>query len=124
MSVASLSEKVYCHTPHRVFAGDLASGDRLLNRSLAREPGTRFIPVREAISRLASEGPVEQVAGAGASGPTLDRRGVSEIGDVRDWVEPCAAAEAARLLTDHSDTLWRKGGGVVSSRMAQERPES
>lgn len=101
MSTATLSEKAYQHIRHQVFAGKLASGAQLVNRALANEIGTSLIPVREAISRLASEGLVEQVAGAGAFVRKFDRQEVSEIYDVRDLFEPFAAAQAARFLTDH-----------------------
>lgn len=101
MSTASLSEKAYHHIRRQVFAGELAPGARLVNRALAKELGTSFIPVREAISRLASEGLVEQVAGAGAFVRTFDRQEISEIYDVRELFEPHAASQAARFLTDH-----------------------
>jgi DNA-binding GntR family transcriptional regulator len=101
MSVSSLSEKAYQHIRQQVFLGKLSPGDRLVNRSLAEQLGTSFIPVREAISRLASEGLVKQVAGAGAFVRSFDRQEISEIYDVRDLFEPFAAAQAARFLTDH-----------------------
>jgi DNA-binding GntR family transcriptional regulator len=101
MSVASLSEKAYHHIRRQVFAGELSPGDRLVNRVLANELGTSFIPVREAISRLASEGLVEQVAGAGAFVRVFDRQEISEIYDVRELFEPHAAGQAARFMTDH-----------------------
>lgn len=101
MSNPSLSEKAYQHIRSRVFSGDLAPGERLVNRTLANQLGTSFIPVREAISRLASEGLVEQVAGAGAFVRSFDRREIAEIYDVRELFEPFAAARAARLLTEY-----------------------
>ena len=101
MSSTSLSEKAYQHIRRQVFSGDLKPGDQLVNRSLAKELGTSFIPVREAISRLASEGIVEQVAGAGAFVRTFDWQAVSEIYDVRILFEPFAAGQAARLMSDH-----------------------
>jgi DNA-binding GntR family transcriptional regulator len=99
--MATLSEKAYQHIRKQVFSGALAPGDRLVNRTLAKQLGTSFIPVREAISRLASEGVVEQVAGAGAFVREFDRQEISEIYDVRELIEPFAAREAARFLTDH-----------------------
>ncbi|MDF1754379.1 MAG: GntR family transcriptional regulator [Verrucomicrobiales bacterium] len=101
MTTISLSEKAYRHIRQQVFRGDLAPGDRLVNRALAEELGTSFIPVREAISRLASEGFVEQVAGAGAFVRKFDRREIAEIYDVRVLFEPFAAGQAARFMTDH-----------------------
>lgn len=123
MSTASLSEKAYQHIRRQLFAGQLAPGARLVNRALAKELGTSFIPVREAISRLASEGLVEQVAGAGAFVRTFDRQEISEIYDVRELFEPYAASQAARFLTDHELaelesllTEWESLGETILSR--------
>ncbi|MDA7915600.1 GntR family transcriptional regulator [Verrucomicrobia bacterium] len=101
MAVELLSEKAYLHIRKQVFNGDLMPGDRLVNRTLAQELGTSFIPVREAISRLASEGLVDQVAGAGAFVRTFGRQEISETYDVRELFEPFAAGLAARLMSDH-----------------------
>ncbi len=100
-STPSLSEKAYQHIKQLVFSGELEPGARLVNRKLAAQLGTSFIPVREAISRLASEGVVEQIAGAGAFVRKYDRQEISEIYDVREQFEPFAAEEAARLMTIH-----------------------
>jgi len=123
MSTASLSEKAYQHIRQQVFAGALAPGDRLVNRTLAKQVGTSFIPVREAISRLASEGLVQQVAGAGAFVRTFDRQEISEIYDVRELFEPFAAAQASRFLTDHELAelesiidAWEALGGTILTR--------
>jgi len=123
MSTSSLSEKAYEHIRRQVFSGELAPGDRLVNRSLANQLGTSFIPVREAISRLASEGLVKQVAGAGAFVRSFDRQEISEIYDVRELFEPFAAAQAAKLISDHElDELkalqkeWERLGAKVLQR--------
>lgn len=125
MSTVSLSEKAYHHIRRQVFAGELAPGDRLVNRTLATEIGTSFIPVREAISRLASEGLVEQVAGAGAFVRTFDRQEISEIYDVRELFEPYAAAQAARFMTDHElselESLLKEWETVGETILARKR---
>lgn len=100
-SPGNLSDKAYEHIRRRVFSGELPPGTRLVNRKLAESIGSSFIPVREAINRLASEGVVDQVAGAGAFVRSFERQEVSEIYDVRELVEPFAAGQAARLMTDH-----------------------
>ncbi|MCZ6671771.1 MAG: GntR family transcriptional regulator [Verrucomicrobia bacterium] len=97
----NLREKAYQHIRRRVFNGEFPPGTRLVNRTLATEIGSSFIPVREALSRLASEGLVQQVAGAGSFVRSLSRQEISEIYDVRELIEPFAASAAARLMTDH-----------------------
>ena len=123
MSTTTLRDKAYRHILQQVFAGALAPGTQLVNRTLAKELGTSFIPVREAISRLASEGLVEQVAGAGAFVRVFDRQEISEIYDVRELFEPFAAGQAARFLTDHELgelksllTQWEELGEVILGR--------
>lgn len=123
MTSTSLSEKAYRHIRNRMFNGDLEPGSRLVNRALALELGTSFIPVREAISRLASEGLVDQVAGAGAFVRTFSRQEISETYDVRELFEPFAVGLAARHLTDQElaelEALlvkWETLGKTVLSR--------
>ncbi|MEM9481793.1 MAG: GntR family transcriptional regulator [Verrucomicrobiota bacterium] len=123
MSTASHSEKAYEHIRRRLFNGELAPGARLVNRALASEIGMSLIPVREAISRLVSEGLVDHISGAGAFVRTVDRQELSQLYDVRDLFEPHAAAEAARLRTDHElDELrailaeWDSHGKKILSR--------
>ena len=81
--------------------GDLAPGTRLVNRSLAKELGISFTPLREAINQLASEGLVEYVPGGGAFVRRLDRHQLAQLYDLREALEPFAAAEAAKHITEH-----------------------
>ena len=96
----SLSEKSYDYIRQRVASGDLAPGKRLVNRTLAGEIGVSVIPVREAIHRLASEGLVEHVPGAGAFVRKPNRQDLDNLYVLRDALESCAAAEAARYIAD------------------------
>jgi len=76
--------------------GELKPGARLVNRSLAAEFGVSFAPVREAISRLRSEGLVEQISGAGAFVREFSLRDLEELYILREAIESCACAEAAQ----------------------------
>ena len=128
MPATTLSEKAYQHIRRQVFVGELAPGDRLVNRALAEELGISFIPVREAISRLASEGLVEQVAGAGAFVRAFDRQEISEIYDVRELIEPFAAARAAQFLTDHElaelESIMRQWESLSTIILSRKRGAS
>ncbi len=107
MSETTLSEKAYQNLRQKVFSGELQAGDRLVNRTLASEMGMSFIPVREAIKRLSSEGVVEQVPGAGAFVRKIGRQELAQLYDVRELFEPYAAAQAARHITDYElADLW------------------
>ena len=57
----SLAQNVYREIRQLLSNGELAPGSRLVNRSLGKQFGVSLIPVREALSRLASEGLIEHV---------------------------------------------------------------
>jgi DNA-binding GntR family transcriptional regulator len=97
----TLSQRVYEQLRRRLCAGSLRPGTRLVNRTLAAELGTSTIPVREAISRLISDGLLELTPGAGAFVRAPDPNELGEIYDVREALEVMAAAEAARFANDH-----------------------
>lgn len=96
----SLSEKSYTFIRRMLSTGDLPPGKRLVNRTLAEEIGVSVIPVREAIHRLASEGFVDHVPGAGAFVRKPGRQDLENMYVLRDALESCAAAEAARYITE------------------------
>lgn len=97
----TLSQQVYEQLHQKLRAGDLPPGARLVNRTLAAELGTSTIPVREAISRLVSEGVLELTPGAGASVRAPDPNELGELYDVRAALEVLAATEAARFSDEH-----------------------
>ncbi len=90
------AQRAYAHIRRKLLHGDLPPGARLVNRALARAAGTSAIPVREAISRLASEGLVDILPGAGAFVRRTDPREIDQLYDLRGALEPLAAEQAAR----------------------------
>jgi DNA-binding GntR family transcriptional regulator len=96
----SLAEKSYRHIFRKLSRGELSPGTRLVNRALASEIGVSVIPVREAIHRLASEGLIEHVPGAGAFVREPSWRDLDELYVLRDALESCAAEEAALHITE------------------------
>ncbi|MFT5288825.1 MAG: DNA-binding GntR family transcriptional regulator [Planctomycetota bacterium] len=95
----TLAQQAYLQLRDRLRTGKLPPGTRLVNRTLAAELGISFTPVREAISRLSSEGLIEHVPGAGAFVKRLTRRDLAQLYDLRATLEPYAAAEAARHIS-------------------------
>lgn len=71
-----------------------------MTRTLASEIGSSLNPVREALARLAAEGVVDRVPGAGAFVRTPDWQELDDLYDFRESVEPHAASRAARFITD------------------------
>lgn len=95
----TLSEKTYRELRRMVLAGELEAGSQLVNRALAQHMEVSLAPVREAINRLATEGLVEHVPGAGAFVRKPSPQDLEELYVLREAVESCAAAEAARNIT-------------------------
>lgn len=95
----NLSLRAYEHLRRKLINGELAPGARLSNRVLAQEIGVSFTPVREAIHRLASEGLVQYVRGSGAFVRRPDPEEIAQIYDLREALEPFAAAQAAIHVT-------------------------
>lgn len=89
------AEKSYRSLWDMLTQGELNPGEQLVNRQLATRIGVSLGPLREAINRLASEGLVENVPGAGAFVRKLTREDLDELYILRDAIESCAAAEAA-----------------------------
>lgn len=92
----TLAKQAYSALREKLFLGQLPAGSQLVNRTLAAELGLSMTPVREAINRLASDGVVEYVHGAGAFVRRIDRRDLEQIYELRELLEPYAAAQAAR----------------------------
>ncbi|MEA1949824.1 MAG: GntR family transcriptional regulator, partial [Planctomycetota bacterium] len=88
----------YSYLRKKLARGEFPAGSQLVNRTLAQEIGVSLSPVREAINRLAEEGLVKQVPGAGAFVRDFSREDLEETYIVREAVEGCAAAEAARNI--------------------------
>jgi DNA-binding GntR family transcriptional regulator len=86
----SRRERAYHALKHRLLLGDFAPGTRLGEERLAAELSVSRTPVREALTRLHSEGFVERLVDGGY-GPTLiDLRQIRELYEVRFALERCA----------------------------------
>ena len=75
----TLTQHVYNQLRRRLLQGELGGRAQLVHRTLARRTGHEYDPVGEAISRLASEGLVEYVPGAGAFVREPDRRELAQL---------------------------------------------
>ena len=98
----SLAQDVYNEIRQRLINGELPPGSRLVNRTLGKQFGVSLIPVREALSRLASEGLVEHIPDAGAYVRRLDRKELIQLYEVREPLESFAASAAAKKIDVHS----------------------
>lgn len=94
----TVRQRAYECIRRMVVNGELAAGDRLSTPELARQLGISRTPVREAISRLVSEGLLHEAPGHGASIREPSPEQLIQLYDLRAILESYAAAEAARFI--------------------------
>lgn len=95
----SLSSQIHSDLLLKIQRGEIGPDDRLVDIGIARELGVSRMPVREALLRLANDGYVVGTT-RGFVLPTLERQDVADIFEVRRLLEPRAAANAARDMSD------------------------
>lgn len=95
-----------------ILHGELPAGTRLQQSTLANQLQLSTTPVREALSRLASEGLVQADAHRGAVVRGLDQGELAEIYELRQILEPVVAQKAAGHITEvqleQAEELWQK----------------
>ena len=84
----------------RILSGTFGPGFHLKTRQIAEEYGTSEIPVREALSQLASMGLVRIIPHVGAITSTLSSHDLKEIFQIRETLESLAVRLAVPQLTD------------------------
>ena len=94
----TLQDIVFVRLRDQIFNGELKPGDRLNTSRLARSLGVSRMPVREALTRLASVGLVENIPHRGAFVKKLSIEEVIETYYIRAALEGVAARLAARNL--------------------------
>lgn len=103
-------------------AGDLAPGERLVERKLADTLGVSHIPVREALAKLADEGLVERLPRRGARVATLTAADLEEISSLRTLLEQFVVVRVQRRWDERTETRLRK---IVDSMvLAAKRGDS
>jgi DNA-binding GntR family transcriptional regulator len=122
------AQRAYRAIRRKLEAGELAPGTRLVNRTLAKEIGTSPIPVREALNRLASEGLVAHVSGAGAYVHRPDMQELLELYGIREALELYAVREAVRNVSETELSALRQvcqtQRSLLDSMVADDRPHA
>lgn len=83
-----------------IIAGELRSGDRVMQQEIAEELGVSVTPVREAIRQLEIEGYLESTAHVGVRVSPPHRSSLDEVYQLRIELEGELCAEAARRASD------------------------
>jgi DNA-binding GntR family transcriptional regulator len=96
----NLRELAYDYIRTKLLEGRIPPGTRISSRALAREIGVSFIPVREAIAQLASEGLVDHEAGVGTFGTRVGHDDLRELYELREALELHAVTYAAQRIDD------------------------
>lgn len=97
---SSLAERVTAELRRAIISGSLAPGQEFSLREIAGMLGVSFIPVREALRGLESEGLVSTRRGRSARVTPLNAEDLAAVYRLRRVVEPEIAGRACRLLSD------------------------
>lgn len=95
----NLRQQAYDRIRELLRSGDLAPGERVSSLGLSRRLGISRTPVREALSRLCSDGVVREVPGFGVLVHVPDEKELIELYGMREVLECYAAREAARSVS-------------------------
>jgi DNA-binding GntR family transcriptional regulator len=95
----SQRDKAYHYIRSQLVSGRLPPGSRLSHRALAKEIGMSFIPVREAVSQLVSEGLVAHEPKLGTFVMEISRQELAELYDLREALERHAVLKAAERIS-------------------------
>ncbi len=95
---SSLKSQAYQHIKGLISEGALSGGDKLSPVEIGKEIGVSHIPVREAISRLESEGFVVNVDRQGSFVRKLERREIEDLIGLREMLEVASIGKAARRV--------------------------
>jgi DNA-binding GntR family transcriptional regulator len=100
IQAGSAAEIAYRHIRHAIVTGELAPGAELKETQLATAIGVSRTPVREALSRLGSEGLVALERFRRGRVVQFSARETAEIFHLRALLEGHAAGRAATRITD------------------------
>ena len=95
---SNLSQRIYEALKDQIINEELGPGERLLDDKLASSFGVSRTPVREALTRLASEDLVEITPRSGIYVKKLTKKDVEEIYKIRKVLEGLAAREATSII--------------------------
>lgn len=102
VSDQNVAEQVADELRSAIHSGELAPGDRLIERKLAARLGVSHIPVREALTRLADERLVVRAPRRGARVAELTAADLEEISSLRIVLEQFMAIRVQERWNDES----------------------
>lgn len=102
LEAKTIHHGAYAKLRELICSGELTQGQRLDERALAKALGVSRTPVREAVTRLVSDGLIEHRPYQGNFVRTFSVDQVAGLYDVRGALEVLAIREAVQRLTDET----------------------
>lgn len=119
----TLADTAYDALSDLLASGRLAPGDKLSLRQTAAALGVSVMPVREAVSRLASDGALEVAPNRALRVPMLGAEAFRALAETRMAVEGLAAERAAARRSAGDLAAIRKAEAAFRSLAESERPD-
>ncbi len=91
---AAAHERLYRSLRQQVMHGELAPGQALTLRGIARQFGVSMTPAREAVRRLVAEGALSLSSSGRVATPELTPERIEELAAIRALIEPEMASRA------------------------------
>lgn len=98
MRTRKIGDEVYSRLKGMILSNHLRTGQKLVDRELAKELMVSRTPVREALGRLEQEGLAKNKAGKGYFVAEMDGKEIGDLYDLREVLE----TEAVRLATENA----------------------
>lgn len=95
-----ISDQIHSKLLDLILTGKLTPGERLIARHIAEEMNVSPMPVRDALNRLAANGFVNLEANRSYYVNALSKNDLIEITELRMILEPLAAVNASRRVSD------------------------
>ncbi len=115
------AQRAYDHLRLRLINGEFVPGTRIRYGPVGKELGISATPVREAIGQLATEGFVQLVPQLGAVVKSVSREELIELYEMREALEPYAAARAAERIEERQLNEIRQHVDRMNALAAQAR---
>ncbi|CAI6023069.1 GntR family transcriptional regulator [Cohnella sp. JJ-181] len=114
-----LADELYALLKKRILSHEMSAGDKINIDKLARDLGVSNIPIREALSRLSSEGLVSVVPFKGMFVAAMNVKDIDEIFEIRSTLETLALRKAAARIPKERLSLI-----LAETTVAQEGAEA
>lgn len=123
VSDQNIAEQVADELRAAIHSGELAPGDRLVERKLAERLGVSHIPVREALTRLAEERLIIREPRRGARVAALTEQDLEEIASLRIVLEQFMAIRVQERWTDAAAERLQQIIDAMESAEIGDMPE-